>query len=149
MAEKPLLKNVGLHRRPRGSGDKGNLVEKPLLLSMCWRENKGKKTTTGSETLMKVPLLHTTTNEEQGQNKKKPGLQSQSNAADPFAPRHRTRSLSWQQSSSINSGSWNWSMAGTPGGTWPPPQQKMPGRGPGQPGLHTLPTAAECCWGLQ
>lgn len=62
-------------------------------------------------------------------------------------PHHWTRSLSWQQSSSINSGSWNWSVAGTPGGTWPPPQQKMPGRCPGQPGLHALPTAAERCWG--
>lgn len=51
--------------------------------------------------------------------------------------------ITWQQlhqqwQLELVSGGWNWSVAGTHGGTWPPPQQKMTGRCLGQPELHSL-----------
>lgn len=51
-------------------------------------------------------------------------------------------------SSSISTGSWNWSAVGTRGRTWPPPQQ-MTGRWLGQPGLRALPLQLSAAGGLE
>lgn len=58
IAEKPIPKNVGLHKRPRGPGDKDKLVEQPLLLTMWWREKKGEKKphSIWNSVIIKVPL---------------------------------------------------------------------------------------------
>lgn len=133
MAEKPLPRNVSLHRRPHGSGDKDKLVEEPLLLTMCWLE---RKKTPQHLKLCDYESPSSPNNNQQGTRTK----QKETWTPNPVK-------CCWSVYSTSPDGvslpaaaaAPSTAVAGTHGGTWPPPQQKMTGRCLGQPRLHTFP----------
>lgn len=134
---------------PEMSGDKDKLVEKPLLPTIWWGENKRKKKT--PQHLKLCDYKSPSSPKQQpmkNKDKTKRKLDSKTSQMLLIHLLHITRQ-GLSPGRCISSGSWNWSVAGTPGGTWPPLQQKMGGRCLGQPGLCALPLQLSAAGGLE